>query len=368
MDSNPQVLDERDFERRYVTEGVNALDVGNIARARSCIEKLVYIKHCLGIHISEIKKYFDSLRQEKTKLLQAFDSDFTRYYNICQENLELRLRQRERATLSTTPAHDQKLDGLVNQAAGLKINPSVSNTKDRHGPDPAPKYDDDDDDDSDDDRKGSEKRYEPKDSRTRHGKEPDPKSGDLASEISKPSFQGTRGEEERLDPRYFRRNPREAGALLKVGRVFAILRHSEYSGDGGLGQVKWKQTTKLGVEIFSHICRMVVVKECHGFVWAIPINTYSGHGVGKRGFNQADIDAHAIIYMQPERPRAIAREPSMRKTPIKVIPVGGETLDAASRINFSKPHSIDHNVKFLNIGKVAQESMPYLSTYWKQYL
>lgn len=193
------------------------------------------------------------------------------------------------------------------------------------------------------------------------------RAASLPSEFSHFTLQGTRGDKEGLDKRYYKRDPREAARVLRVGTVFAVLRHAEYTADV-LGQLKWRAKTAQGEDVFSHIYRMAVVKECHGFVWAIPINPYKGKGVGKPGFNSDDVDAHAIIYMEGRKPRRVAGEPDMKKTPIKVVPTGQEFLEAASRINFSKPVSVEHNVKFLNEGKIAEESMPYFTTYWRQHL
>ena len=368
---NPSILHERGLWRSFVLEAVNANSSNDTVRARSCVEKSVMVTHCAELTRAEIRSFFEKLLDADTISIRKFDKDFQRLWTFVQNQCRspdstLSSRGEQRRPLDLEDLSDQleRLDtGSRMDRAGLSRHSQQS----RHGSpteDPAA-------------RQGGygeglrheDARHRPTDSPERYNLQRHAAEShkSLASDVSRPSFQGTQGEEERLDPRYYKRSPQDAGRLLKVGRVFAILRHSEFAG-GEIGQLKWKQKTKQGVEIYTHICRMVVVKECHGFVWAIQINTYSGHGVSKRGFNQEDIDAHAVIHMEKERPRAIANEPRMKKTPIKVIPSGRESLDAASRINFSKPHSIDHNVKFLDIGKVAPESMPYLTTYWKQYL
>ena len=379
---NPKVLDESDFVRRYCMEACNALIGDNLARAKSVIEKLVMVKHCNALSQRATSRYFHALQDREEPVLSRFDEDFDKFWRNCGNAADSASREsRTGPALRRDDAID--INAASYQLAQLNIgsSPAVQASR-RHDP----REGDDGLDDGHGSRSGPPREADDGpsggynlQSGARHGPvEIDPTAPiprhdaerhvrGLPSEVSEPSFQGTRGEEERLDPRYYKRSPQEAGKLLKVGRVFAILRHSEFTGDD-MGQLKWKSRAKQGVVVFSHVCRMVVVKECHGFVWAIPINTYAGHGVAKRGFNREDIDAHAIIYMDDEHPTVLEGEPRMKKTPIKVIPVGKEILEAASRINFSKPHSIDHNVKFLNIGKVAANSMPYLSAYWKQYL
>jgi mRNA-degrading endonuclease toxin of MazEF toxin-antitoxin module len=43
-----------------------------------------------------------------------------------------------------------------------------------------------------------------------------------------------------------------------------------------------------------------------------------------------------------------------------------QKLDTMSRINFSRVHTVKWDVKVMNVGRVAKESMPRLLTYWKQ--
>ena len=387
--SNPKVLDEANYVKRYSTEAINALIGGDSARAKNCVEKWVMVEHCKGLGTKDTTLYFQRLLARNPTLSDRFDKDFARFWKACIDAAEPP-GQKSRADPPAEQRHANEVAGISDQLGQTRLGTTPTaqgligrqrgddglgggyglrrDERRRAGGDVGG---DDDDDDDDTDDAQSRRRSPPRTDRHGPGRpahappQPAPR-GSLPSEISEPSFQGTRGEEEKLDGRYYRRDARDAGKILRVGRVFAILRHEEYTGPE-LGQLKWRSRTKQNVEVFSHICRMVVVKECHGFVWAIPINTYIGKGVGKRGFNQTDIDAHAIIYMDGMQPARVTGEPSMKKTPIKVMPSQRETLDIASRVNFSKPHSIDHNVKFMDIGKVAQTSMAYFTTYWKQY-
>ena len=388
---NPRAVEEEDFERRYSIEACNAMVKDDQTRAMNCIEKLVMTRHCSNLSEKDTMRYFQTLVRNERPLAEKFDADFQKYWGACVDTAEYQSRRESQTQSQSIPRRDtaNPVDALSRKLAQADIGvpPAAGATRrhasrdidddlgDRHGLRSRIQRDDNDDSDDDDGvryglghRRGLQQsasaanRFDP------HGTAQPVRHVDLPSEVSEASFQGSKGEEERLDKRFYRRSPQVARQTLKVGRMFAVLRHSEVTGDD-MGQLKWRSRTKQDVEVFSHICRMIVVKECHGFVWAIPVNTYSGKGVGKRGFNQTDTDAHAIVYTPNQKPSNIAHEPRMRKNPIKVIPVSSsETLDAASRINFSKPHSIDHNVKFLDIGKVAPESMPYLTTYFKQYL
>jgi hypothetical protein len=55
----------------------------------------------------------------------------------------------------------------------------------------------------------------------------------------------------------------------------------------------------------------------------------------------------------------------LSKDPIRVEPSDAAELHRASRINFGKTYTVEHNVKVQKIGKVAKEHLPFLKNYWK---
>ena len=55
----------------------------------------------------------------------------------------------------------------------------------------------------------------------------------------------------------------------------------------------------------------------------------------------------------------------MTKKPIRVNPVTpSQTLDPLSRVNFARVYTVDHNVRIMPVGQVAEESKYLLVTYW----
>lgn len=154
---------------------------------------------------------------------------------------------------------------------------------------------------------------------------------------------------------------------FSLGRVFIMLWHE--NATSGNEYLKSVGSTSSGMhrsEVFSHIRRFAVVRECHGFCWAVPINTYRGLGVTRPGFNAADVQAHAIIHMDGSKPISLPGEPRMQKMPIVVDKAGEDKkLDPASRIRFDKVFSIEYNVKVKNVGKISQKSMSYFRRYWQ---
>ena len=101
-----------------------------------------------------------------------------------------------------------------------------------------------------------------------------------------------------------------------------------------------------------------------------PINTYNSQGVTKPGLSESDRRAHAIVYMTDTRPFCLPEEEKyLTKKPIAVEKASADQkLDPMSRLNFKKVYTIEHNVKVMNVGKVAKDSLPALLGYWRQSL
>jgi len=79
--------------------------------------------------------------------------------------------------------------------------------------------------------------------------------------------------------------------------------------------------------------------------------TYSGQGTTKKGVHADD---HAIIYTS--RPTLLRGEMPLSKQPIKVKPDTIEhKLDPASRLNYAKVYTIEHNVKVWCIGRIHRD-------------
>jgi hypothetical protein len=167
-----------------------------------------------------------------------------------------------------------------------------------------------------------------------------------------------------LEPGYNRRGSHFFG----LGRVFITLWHETgTAGNPHLRTMGKPGTPGDGVEgVFSHFRRFAVVRNCHGFCWAIQVNTYGDQGVLRPSFNELDVKAHAIIYMRGTTPTELPDEPRMTKRPIMVIPSSDDRkLKPSSRIRFDKVFSIEHNVQVKNVGFISGESKPYFEQYWR---
>ena len=99
------------------------------------------------------------------------------------------------------------------------------------------------------------------------------------------------------------------------------------------------------------------------------MHTYGGRGVSKPGLSKADREAHTIIYMSDTQPAKLPEESDLNKKPIAVDKSSpDQKLHLSSRLNFAKIHTVNWNVKVMNVGRVARESMPLLVAYWQQSL
>jgi hypothetical protein len=189
-------------------------------------------------------------------------------------------------------------------------------------------------------------------------------------------IRGNGEEHEELDHRYKKRT--DAGRFFVIGRVFAMLFH-EGAGDAKgwhlsqavKFQVGWDGNKgKYNQEVYSHIRRMVVVRERHGYCWCIPINTYNYQGVAKRGLSAQNRKAHCVIHMDNTNPTTGPGEQGlMAKKPIAVTAASPEQkLHHMSRLNFGKVYSVEWNVKVMNVGKVNANSMAAFTGYWRNEL
>ena len=121
-----------------------------------------------------------------------------------------------------------------------------------------------------------------------------------------------------------------------------------------------------GVNIFSHIRRFAVIRQRRGYCLCVPINSYNSKGAGSKKIGD-EIKAHAIIYdAKYTASKKLANESAIHKDPIAVDMAEGETLDIYSRIHFAKVHTVEFNVRVLDVGRIALASMPFFERYCNQ--
>lgn len=91
----------------------------------------------------------------------------------------------------------------------------------------------------------------------------------------------------------------------------------------------------------------------------IPILTYYQKGLAKTGVHPED---HAPVYSGKSEPPEKREKGLMTKKAIKIdVKEPREKLDPLSRINYAKVYTIEHNVKVLFFGRVADSSRRQLA-------
>jgi hypothetical protein len=141
----------------------------------------------------------------------------------------------------------------------------------------------------------------------------------------------------------------------------------EPAGQFSVGQTRGSthfSVVTYGESAYAEIRRFIVVNPKGTFSQCIPIQTYRKQGTLKPGLLVHD---HGVVYTggpHTPAPNLLYGE-GITKQPIRVEPKGNEYLLKESRINFGKPYAVEHNVKVMEIGMVAQEHMHLLKSYFE---
>lgn len=82
--------------------------------------------------------------------------------------------------------------------------------------------------------------------------------------------------------------------------------------------------------------------------------TYGNQGTAKSGAKYKD---HAIIYTGSQAPQELPDENKLLKKPVRVDTYSdSDSLSIASRVNYAKLYTIEHNIKVCFIGKIHKDS------------
>jgi hypothetical protein len=356
----------------YLREAVVLYRNSKTQDARACIQQALIIDHCSGLDKEDIQDYLSDLialrKSTVNKLLSNVDKTFDAVKTKSHASTPVDETGPRHATTADRTRHipaerkysledDQTrrppsptTSDLVNQFSSVNFNTGRSPSI----PQPMP-------------------HEAAHDSRHR------PATGSRASwssagnhsrnslRIGDVEVRGTEGEFEPLDQRY--RQRRDKAEYFIVGRLFAILWHENMgiTNKRPGPDVQFTRDNRFGEKIFSHIRRMIVVRQRYGYCWCVSINTYGGRGLVGKNRSDAEVQSHTIVYESTSRPAMFKEEQGlMTKESIAVDMVPGHTLDKASRLNYAKVCTVEHNVKVMDIGMVSARSMPYLYAHWRE--
>jgi hypothetical protein len=386
MCNNPKIFEEKSAD--FQLEAVRLAREGKSSMVRTCVQQLLLLRKCSSMSNRDCGMFFYRMREGDQATLTSFLRDFDATLKAlkAKSDLEGPIQQERSPQPKPLPPISRELS---NVPAEIRHAPEPTRYGSVHSDLPlsmetltiSPR--DDQDRFKSHGQAGNRSNVSPMLRQTAARRRstlnsvdehpgPDLRSqatsqaGDASiADYSQLDIRGNGGEREELDHRYQKRA--DAKRFFVIGRVFAMLFH-EGAGDvkgGHLSQAV--QFKRYNQAVYSHIRRMVVVRERHGYCWCIPINTYNYQGVAKKGLSTQDRKAHCVIYMDNTDPTTDPEEQGlMTKKPIAVTAANAEQkLHHMSRLNFGKVYSVEWNVKVMNVGKVNADSVAAFTGYWR---
>jgi hypothetical protein len=390
MDKYPGIWDEN--QNDFQLEALRLQRDGKTSQFRNCVQQLLLLRTTSKMSGDEYRTFFNRMKAKDPKTLKDFLLDFDKTHAALKlagakqpkPTQVVKNKSEPESVNSGDKRHSQAAAGIGNppdathrRSDDERMSASLDklNIRTHNQQDPARSYG----------AGGNGTRPPSVTYRSPNGRRPTLSSVD---ENSRPNFSNNKAQrappsivdydirgdgekQEELDHRYFVRP--DGGKFFKVGRVFAMLWH-ESVGDPRGGHLSNQEqfnayrAGRYGERVHSHILRMAVVRERHGYCWCIPIHTYNGRGVMKPGFNKQDQEAHAIIYTDDTRPDSTSKEEMrlMTKNPIAVHAASpDQRLHIMSRLHFGAPYTVQMNVKVMNVGTIAQKSMSAFESYWR---
>ncbi|RFU31079.1 hypothetical protein B7463_g5257, partial [Scytalidium lignicola] len=145
------------------------------------------------------------------------------------------------------------------------------------------------------------------------------------------------------------------------GKVFKVLWCEPHGSTGTeVTNVRAATKVKYGQSAYSSIRRFVIIDSQHvGHSTCLPILTYGGRGTAKPGVKP---ELHSQVYSSKHVPGLLKGEtPGALQSPIRIkVDSDKNKLDEASRLNYSKIYTVEHNVKVVFIGEVDKGHMTKL--------
>lgn len=395
---NPELLDARlDI---YLNEAVHQILEHNVSTASKCMQSLVVLNLCKGYKLEDLERVVLAMMQNGTKLNQKYQKQYEDVLASAEEIAREKASEKASNRGSARPGARSDLPALGTDT-GKREHMQDTRRRDDSNTNPvnpAPR------------ESGRNSRHRQSSYEQEYSEKEDLGMKNLT--IGK-SSKGQRGippdifegmTSAGLDPVRTDRNlikiepdefpeksmktlsnkyqvPDNGAKFFITGKVFGVLWH-ESAGQprSSKSQKKIAKTTEgekaglkdkydsnltigpYGEKIYSHIRRMVVIRERNGYCWCIGINSYNGLGLKKPGLKKEERDAHTIIYDNRKKPMLLEEEPEIFRDPIPVEMKPGETLNIASRLHYGKPYVIEWNTRVMDVGTVEASWMPILLT------
>jgi hypothetical protein len=114
---------------------------------------------------------------------------------------------------------------------------------------------------------------------------------------------------------------------------------------------------------FTKIRPFIVLREMQHCCLCLPLNTYGHQGTEKDRIRAGD---YAAVYTMGSKPNVGTAERMSKKPFPIIIEDPRERIDPRSRLNFGQVYTIQHNLKVLKIGRIPDEYLPILNSYFIQ--
>jgi hypothetical protein len=149
--------------------------------------------------------------------------------------------------------------------------------------------------------------------------------------------------------------------FFQIGRVFKML-WTEPAGETAADTDKeYYHPVGYGQLSFSKMRRFVVVRKRLHSCLCLAISTYGGQGAAKKDSRSQD---HAVVYSSKD---TLPQDIRFGKEPISIIiEEPSETIDPKSVIDFGRVYTVEHNVKVLNVGRLAGSDKKRLDQYFTE--
>jgi len=152
----------------------------------------------------------------------------------------------------------------------------------------------------------------------------------------------------------------EHSSRFRAGEIFKVY-WSEPKGARRMPSLSGReeQVNKLGQLVHTGFRRFIVIANDQGHCTCVPILTYENKACTKSGVKP---EKHGIIFDERKRPHTLHREPDLGFKPIRATMTEPlETLAKESRVNYSKPSTIEHNSLVWFIGRVHPDDFHIVS-------
>ncbi|VUC33574.1 unnamed protein product [Clonostachys rosea] len=151
---------------------------------------------------------------------------------------------------------------------------------------------------------------------------------------------------EYLDNRY----AVQPSSKFRAGEIFKVF-WSEPKGKK-IPSLSGREETvsHLGELVHTGFRRFIVIANDQGHCTCVPILTYESKACTKKGVKP---DRHGIIHDERKKAKTLSNEPTLGFKPVRAqMTEPMETLAKESRVNYSKPSTIEHNALVLFIGRI----------------